>query len=585
MLNFIVSTHSAFRIIEAPELREMLETVCGKQIFLPTRKMITTELSKTYEIAHHNLKELLSKSNYVCTTADVWSHRAVAFMGVSVHFMDGELNRYSYLLALRKMERKQNYRYLAEMINQIHDEFALPITKITHVVTDGARSFCKAFQEYGRRANAIEVEHNDPEECGSDDESDFEEDTNQILDSELDCIEDFTTHNGIESNEIDFLELEDEIDTPILPEQLRCFAHLLNLIGKNDFSKWLKDLDLSSYKVFDTIFLKLKILWNGYSRRILVKEVINRYLGCSLQPPGVTRWNSEFRAAAVAVKHKEKLKIAITEVNKQDSLAKKIPLLSDSEWFIVEAYIAIMQPIANGLDKLQGDKHATIGSILPCLFYIERHLQGIELNSDRSISKQIKICGNSMKQAVINAFIHRFDNYMKIGHDNKEMIVAAMCHPAYKTKWIDSDKQELARIIFESQAREFYNSSIDAAENNDEDDDIFVRDVRRQSSGSLLIELENYFNSVTCKLSTLNSFPTIFRMFIRFNTTLSSSAPIERIFSQALLIFVGRRNRLSTQNFERALFLNLTKGFIKRICSSVFSTNQVVFIYRFTVYS
>lgn len=55
----------------------------------------------------------------------------------------------------------------------------------------------------------------------------------------------------------------------------------------------------------------------------------------------------------------------------------------------------------------------------------------------------------------------------------------------------------------------------------------------------------------------LNNFPTVKKMFIDFNTTLSSTSVIryERMFSNATLIFQPRRNRLSSTNFERAMCL------------------------------
>lgn len=51
-------------------------------------------------------------------------------------------------------------------------------------------------------------------------------------------------------------------------------------------------------------------------------------------------------------------------------------------------------------------------------------------------------------------------------------------------------------------------------------------------------------------------------MFRRYNTSLSSSAPIERVFSKALLIFVPRRNRISDGNFERAFFVRINKSIL-----------------------
>lgn len=56
-----------------------------------------------------------------------------------------------------------------------------------------------------------------------------------------------------------------------------------------------------------------------------------------------------------------------------------------------------------------------------------------------------------------------------------------------------------------------------------------------------------------CEFLGLTLLEDVFR---RYNTTLSSSAPVERIFSKALIVFTSRRNRLSDENFEKALFVH-----------------------------
>lgn len=61
-------------------------------------------------------------------------------------------------------------------------------------------------------------------------------------------------------------------------------------------------------------------------------------------------------------------------------------------------------------------------------------------------------------------------------------------------------------------------------------------------------------------LESLHKYPRIKALFLRFNTALPSSAPVERLVSAGLLILTARRNRLSDEFFETLLILKIHKG-------------------------
>ena len=53
-------------------------------------------------------------------------------------------------------------------------------------------------------------------------------------------------------------------------------------------------------------------------------------------------------------------------------------------------------------------------------------------------------------------------------------------------------------------------------------------------------------------------------MFRYYNTGLPASAAVERLFSQAGLVFTAKRNRLTDKHFEMLVFLKVNKNVLVR---------------------
>ena len=72
--------------------------------------------------------------------------------------------------------------------------------------------------------------------------------------------------------------------------------------------------------------------------------------------------------------------------------------------------------------------------------------------------------------------------------------------------------------------------------------------------------LDTFLNSPTTEnLNVLDEYPHLKAVFIKLNSALPSSAPVERLFSVGGLTFTPKRSKLSDSNFESLVLLRYNK--------------------------
>ena len=76
-------------------------------------------------------------------------------------------------------------------------------------------------------------------------------------------------------------------------------------------------------------------------------------------------------------------------------------------------------------------------------------------------------------------------------------------------------------------------------------------------------ELGRYLANPGTSFLTLQEYPRLKRLFLKYNTVLPSSAPVERLFSSGKFIFKKNRYRLTDANFEVNLLLNVNSKNMK----------------------
>ncbi|CAI6360385.1 unnamed protein product [Macrosiphum euphorbiae] len=96
-----------------------------------------------------------------------------------------------------------------------------------------------------------------------------------------------------------------------------------------------------------------------------------------------------------------------------------------------------------------------------------------------------------------------------------------------------------------------------SVDNVDDEDFLIFSSQEKCFDSRANLEVVQFFNNKNKALTCLDSYSTIKKLFIRYNTSLPSSAPFERLFLFAGFIHAPNRSNLSNTNFEKLVFLKL----------------------------
>ena len=88
-----------------------------------------------------------------------------------------------------------------------------------------------------------------------------------------------------------------------------------------------------------------------------------------------------------------------------------------------------------------------------------------------------------------------------------------------------------------------------------DDEDSFLPKKKPRTNENPIKIVDDYLRSDCQELSLLKTMPILEKLFRKYNTSLPSSAPVERMFSSAGWIFTKPRHQLSDEHFEMQLLL------------------------------
>ncbi|XP_063623116.1 uncharacterized protein LOC134795215 [Cydia splendana] len=409
------------------------------------------------------------------------------------------------------------------MLFGVQSEYGLKHEQLISTTTDNGSNFVKAFREFGI--------------------ADYVPDFSGLQDTmELDNL----STSDILYEEVLLVNNSEELETRglYLPRHLRCASHTLSLLATTDLNNFIRGDSLIS-RIHYSAIAKCTLLWN-MSRRPKSAEIIKDHLGHQLLYPCPTRWNSLYDAILHLMKSKTTLNGLFEKLGKPNTF-------SAVEFEYLEEFLEVLKPIASALDYLQGD-NCYYGKLLPTLMSVktklERQRDSNLRHFPRVLPKLLESLGN------------RFEKFLQLTPEANEAILAACFHPAYKMRWLPEscpieDKQRLQNLAITTleSASELPRSSSSSSKNEDDDFIVFADYTRDRPATSMELELVSFFNDKGKDLSVLQRYPNVRKMFIKFNTSLCSSGPVERLFSLAGFIHSPTRRNLSDNTFKNLVYM------------------------------
>ncbi|XP_018497230.1 uncharacterized protein LOC108865062 [Galendromus occidentalis] len=220
-----------------------------------------------------------------------------------------------------------------------------------------------------------------------------------------------------------------------------------------------------------------------------------------------------------------------------------------------------MRPIAVGLDKLQAEKQAFYGTLLPTLYAVKERLAAVA----RTNLRYCRSIADGLLLSIETRFRDVFDSRSAQG---EKSAIAALTMPSFKTSWfkcISSADQERILSRFKELIRDrlpvgcVYESEPSELTGRDDFYDFEDEPIGTPttSSGSYPAEgaMQEYLRDTDTALAMLEKHPAIAAILREYNTQPPSSAEVERLFSLATIFNHSRANRLSDAKFEQRVLL------------------------------
>ncbi|XP_037112854.1 uncharacterized protein zgc:161969 [Syngnathus acus] len=507
VFRFIVEDCQPFHVLEQPGFNKLIAGLT-KGLHPMDRVTLFAKVDHSFLRMREELTTKLASVQYVCTTADVWSAGGGSFFGVTCHWIDGDsLERKSAALGFARMQGRLTYDSVAGRIRDVHAAYGIE-SKVQTTVTDNASPFVAVFKEFA------------PDGTDVNDDVGVHEDVGAVLEGEP---------------EQDML--------LFLPTIQRCASHTLERIVAEDF--WRAVSQGPMCQLYYSTMSKVFSIWSKCHHLQVGMDAAEAIRKMALLVPAVIRWNVEYCALQKIVSLTER---ELTELSARLDVAR----LQPEEMDFLREYVAVFHPLAFALELFQAEQKCYLGLVIPTVLSLKN-----KLNEHKDSAKYFGDVIVSVASAIDTRFRELFAS--------DEAKLATATTPQFRLWWLpDSEREEMCSLLAgeASQVDPCDVIEVGATRNVStikSEDDFFSYGSPKLTAHiqerGVAEEIRKYVEGTGKSLESLQDFPRVRQLFLKYNTTLPSTAPIQRLFSQKGNLAASHRNFLTDEYFERIQLL------------------------------
>ncbi|XP_055836671.1 uncharacterized protein LOC129905262 [Episyrphus balteatus] len=508
IITFFLKSFSPLGAVATPEFWTMFDSGIPRI----SEEDLIKQIEEKFMWMRDKIIALLENIDFICITIDLWSSSSKShyYLAVICHWIDAiDFKRKSVAIACKRFDKFENQTCTDVILEQILNDYHLPLNKITSKVTKNCYNFSQIFKNLNISTKA---------------KSDAIDENHSLL---------FQT------------------------KHLICYTKTLSLIATIDIPNVIDSS--SSLKLLNESTLKKVFAFLSVAQFFPKVSPMLK----NLKKPDVTKWNSIYNSISFVLKLEEKLSFV-----KLFSMVHMEPF-TDEEVKYLREYVKCLNPLAIAFERLQCEQGTYHGFVLPTLLEMRKKCEKLLESND------ITLCQPILKTILINS-MKRFEEYFKPSQKSELVTIASLSHPFFKEKWV-SAIDELERKNVRKHFVEVVKTEASKVNNNngekdvqkpesggdEEIDDFYFGedDPKDMTKTKMAIELDalRYLGDKRRDLKMLDDYPAVKRVFLKYNTDLSSSEPFEKLFPYETREYIARYGKLADELFEERVLLNVNK--------------------------